>query len=86
MRKTAAPYEVVVRAGFIFCLFSFILCSLSGIFDFVLAKEPFPLLVIERDVPRVIDRMVVVNHRAFVVNLSETSLEVNLRLVIPKAL
>lgn len=82
MEKIVFILKVILKASFVFFLF----LIQGAIFVSAFAQEPLPLLVIERDVPRIFNRIVAVNHRAYVVNLSDTPVNVDLRYLIPKDL
>jgi len=65
----------------IFLCFPFLLGPHSS-----LCQETLPVLVIERDVPQVLNHAAMVNHTTYVVNLSDTLLQLTLRLVIPSGI
>lgn len=79
MKKRLIGVKAVVT--FVFVIFCF---SFSSIIT--LAQNSLPVLVIERDVPRHIDDRFIVNHSAYVVNLSESTLKINLKSFIPERL
>jgi len=79
IQKISAEVKVV---RIFICLLFYFFC-LSGV---VLAENPLPLLVIERDVPIYIGDRFIVNHTTYVVNLSESQLETNLSCFIPERL
>jgi len=71
------------KIGFVFF---FIFFTSLITFNPSLSKEPLPILVVERDVPQVFNHTAIVNHTTYVVNLSDISLEVTLRSVIPQSM
>jgi len=79
--KSSYFKDGLVKVGLII----FFIFSISLIFSTLcLSEEPLPILVVERDVPQVFNHTAIVNHTAYVVNLSDTACKVTLESVIPE--